>query len=222
MASVPTDPLSVWCPHCGACPDEECYDDHEHTARVAAALDVDPLPYWPWPDEDREAWLSAMPYKDFLRTPEWRERREIMLNRAGYSCQDCGDDHRLQVHHLTYERRGAEWPGDLMVLCDACHIACHPTKRRQGASVSYGAYVQACIDERRRRAIGRQPWDYAAVKYASDNFPDYPEARVVEVLVDLRWPDRPVTVGEVHKQLKQRVTAQEKRAWEAWLEGQAA
>ena len=33
----------------------------------------------------------------------------------------CGVKHRLQVHHLTYERLGNERDEDLKVLCWACH-----------------------------------------------------------------------------------------------------
>lgn len=79
--------------------------------------------------------------------------------------------------------------------------------------MSYGAYVQACIDERRWRTIGTADWDYAAMKYASDNFSDYPESRVIQALRDLRWPDRPVRVGEVHTRLDAVVSAEEKREW---------
>jgi hypothetical protein len=63
--------------------------------------------------------------------------------------------------------------------------------------VSYGAYVQACIDERRSSVLGSRSWEFGAVKYANDNFADFPEEKVVEVLCALRWPDRPVTVSEV-------------------------
>lgn len=44
---------------------------------------------------------------------------------ADARCQICnvGDD--LQVHHRTYVRFGAEWPGDLTVLCADCHQLYH-------------------------------------------------------------------------------------------------
>lgn len=79
--------------------------------------------------------------------------------------------------------------------------------------MSYGAYVQACIDERRHKTIGRADWDYAAVKYANDNFPDYPEHIVISVLRAMRWPDRPVGVREVLPRLNQRVTPAQRRRW---------
>jgi hypothetical protein len=31
----------------------------------------------------------------------------------------------VEVHHLTYERLGAELPGDLEAVCAPCHRAAH-------------------------------------------------------------------------------------------------
>jgi hypothetical protein len=57
---------------------------------------------------DRVAALRAMPYREYLRTPEWQPRRERALERAGRRCQVCYGDEQLDVHHRTYERRGDE------------------------------------------------------------------------------------------------------------------
>lgn len=85
--------------------------------------------------------------------------------------------------------------------------------------MSYGAFVQACIDERRRAALRGQTWEYGAAKFASDHLPDYPELRVFEALRALRWPDRPVTVSEALRWLRQNVTPEELRAWSAEMDG---
>jgi len=65
--------------------------------------------------------LATMPYQEYLQTPEWHAKRHLALKRAGYKCQKCYHQDRLEVHHLTYERRGHELPSDLMVLCRTCH-----------------------------------------------------------------------------------------------------
>lgn len=213
------DPLTALCPHCGAQEGDECWAPAEHTDRmIAASIGGCDLAWWPEFDDDRLEQLAAMPYRAYLTSPEWAERREAIRDRAHYRCESCGGTHRLQVHHTTYERRGYEWPSDLKLLCDPCHTACHVDTRLNGASVSYGAYVQACIDERRQQVMGNATWDYAAVKYANDNFPDYPEPSVVVLLAELKWPDRPVSVGEVSKALKERVTPAERRAWAEHLD----
>src|SRR5262249_13838321 len=59
--------------------------------------------------------LRTMPYRDYLLTPEWQERRKRHMKQAGYRCQICNAYKvRLNVHHRTYERRGNEAPGDLI------------------------------------------------------------------------------------------------------------
>ena len=65
--------------------------------------------------------LKSMDYKDYLRTPEWQERRDKALHQANGRCQRCGNYRDLQVHHKTYERKGEELPQDLIVLCRDCH-----------------------------------------------------------------------------------------------------
>jgi hypothetical protein len=61
-----------------------------------------------------------MPYQDYLQTPEWRERAADALQRAGHRCQVCKRNRECHVHHRTYQRCGAEFPADLIVLCDEC------------------------------------------------------------------------------------------------------
>jgi hypothetical protein len=74
---------------------------------------------------EREHQLRTMPYKEYLQTPEWQERRKAALKRAGHSCQVCNRRRQLHVHHRTYERRGVELNRDLIVLCDECHALYH-------------------------------------------------------------------------------------------------
>lgn len=74
--------------------------------------------------EERER-LPSMPYKEYLQTEHWKEKRKGALKRAGYKCQLCNSDLMLQVHHRTYERRGSERAADLIVLCQRCHKDFH-------------------------------------------------------------------------------------------------
>lgn len=76
--------------------------------------------------------LATMPYEDYLRTPEWRERSAACKAAAGHRCQLCYAPGALQAHHRTYERRGHEEPGDLIALCDSCHRT-HHNHMRKGA-----------------------------------------------------------------------------------------
>lgn len=74
---------------------------------------------------ERGAELAAMPYPEYLQTPEWQARRQFALDRAEWRCQVCNREDRLHVHHNTYERRGVERAADLIVLCEDCHGLYH-------------------------------------------------------------------------------------------------
>lgn len=70
--------------------------------------------------------LRAMPYDEYLRTPEWKKTRAAALVRADHQCaMDPSHTDPLDVHHRYYERRGGELPSDLIVLCRACHSLHH-------------------------------------------------------------------------------------------------
>ncbi len=91
----------------------------------AARLPAEPAVNHPV-SRERLSELSGMPYWRYLRTPEWRRTRAIALFRAGYACSlDVTHTSDLDVHHRTYERRGAELPSDLVVLCRSCHLLHH-------------------------------------------------------------------------------------------------
>ena len=78
---------------------------------------------------ERLAELKAMPYRDYLRTPEWRRTRAAALFRAGHACAlDVSHDGELDVVHRSHERRGEELASDLVVLCSDCLAAQRATK----------------------------------------------------------------------------------------------
>jgi len=75
---------------------------------------------------DKNILLHTMPYDEFLQTKYWKKFAKERLHEAGCKCSKCGrDDITLQVHHLTYERRGHELSSDVIVLCKACHLETH-------------------------------------------------------------------------------------------------
>lgn len=64
-------------------------------------------------------------YNDYLLSPHWLSFRKRALDKAHHLCQSCGSRHSLQVHHLTYQRLGAELLSDVRVLCKDCHRSQH-------------------------------------------------------------------------------------------------
>ena len=72
--------------------------------------------------------LRQEEYRRYLKTNHWKKTRAIALQRGHYKCHDCGSKSNLQVHHLTYVRRGHEKQSDLVVVCKKCHEKRHGIK----------------------------------------------------------------------------------------------
>jgi hypothetical protein len=65
-------------------------------------------------------------YDAYIGSPEWEVRRAAAMKKANNICERCGvsfEPKELDVHHLTYDRLGHEWPSDLKVVCRRCHPA---------------------------------------------------------------------------------------------------
>lgn len=95
---------------------------------------------------ERVAELRVMAYVDYLKTPEWRRRRDRAIRLSGFKCSACQKRGSLQVHHVNYAHLGEEWETDLEVLCRGCHEGHHfDESRRQ----HLGVYVRLVSDAMR-------------------------------------------------------------------------
>jgi hypothetical protein len=82
--------------------------------------------------------LRAMPYEEYLQTPWWRLRRHARLEKAHGKCERCGKVTSIaDVHHVHYDRRGAERDTDLEVLCRDCHAGHHFDESRKQHTGQY-------------------------------------------------------------------------------------
>lgn len=66
-----------------------------------------------------------MDYKVYLQGEHWRLMRRLRREVDNDQCAICGSIDKLNVHHKTYERIGAEKLGDLITLCYECHGKYH-------------------------------------------------------------------------------------------------
>ena len=73
-------------------------------------------------------------YGELLFRPEWRLKREIILARDNYTCQFCGAQEDLQVHHRQYHyverlrifKLPWDYPSEcLITICQRCHSKGH-------------------------------------------------------------------------------------------------
>ena len=72
---------------------------------------------------------------DFYTSAKWRHKREIILKRDGYLCQNCKrygkQVQAVTVHHIKHLDEYPELALDsknLISLCNACHNKQHPEK----------------------------------------------------------------------------------------------
>lgn len=71
---------------------------------------------------NQEFWLM---YEDYLRSPEWKQRRGLVLQRANGICEVCEINEPVDVHHETYEHLCCEPLEDLKAVCKFCHDYLH-------------------------------------------------------------------------------------------------
>jgi hypothetical protein len=60
-------------------------------------------------------------YREYIKSPAWRQKAEAAKKRAGYRCEVCNSPENLNAHHRCYDRLFIEEPGDITVLCRECH-----------------------------------------------------------------------------------------------------
>jgi hypothetical protein len=60
-------------------------------------------------------------YYAYIKSPAWKRKADAAKKRAGYRCQVCNGENRLEAHHRTYDNLGHEKPEDITVLCHKCH-----------------------------------------------------------------------------------------------------
>lgn len=73
-------------------------------------------------EQSKEWWAR---YDAYMRSPQWREKRDAVMRRAGGFCEGCGKERATQVHHLTYAHLCAEFLWELRAVCTPCHERIH-------------------------------------------------------------------------------------------------
>lgn len=80
-------------------------------------------------EEDKTEWFKQ--YNIYLLSPEWRQKRDIVLKRDNYKCQCCLTGLATQVHHKSYDLvdfKGSEPCFNLVSICTPCHELIHEKK----------------------------------------------------------------------------------------------
>ena len=75
--------------------------------------------------------MNKEEYNKLLKDPRWKAKRGEILERDGHKCTQCGNTHRLSVHHNFYDDINPwEYKNeDLVTLCNECHKEYHRQNR---------------------------------------------------------------------------------------------
>jgi hypothetical protein len=90
-------------------------DDHPHIWSAELEFEIKMTSY-------------KMFYLNHLQSDKWISFRAEVFRKRGFLCEICYSPMNLQLHHLTYERIGFEYPADVMILCGKCHQKAHGIK----------------------------------------------------------------------------------------------
>jgi 5-methylcytosine-specific restriction endonuclease McrA len=89
-----------------------------------------------------------MRYEEYIHSPGWYIRRQLLIIDHGGKCAICPRIHELQVHHLNYECLGHEKKDDVIVLCVRCHNDLHEALRKFSApEIAVKQYLPVTMDE---------------------------------------------------------------------------
>jgi 5-methylcytosine-specific restriction endonuclease McrA len=78
-------------------------------------------------DQSHRFWNN---YNEYLNSPEWKEKREIVFKRDNNKCQSCLNKDATQVHHKDGQFRMNEPLFTLVSVCDKCHEIITQIERR--------------------------------------------------------------------------------------------
>lgn len=71
--------------------------------------------------------ISKTEKQNYLSSPIWQTKRKQRLVIDNYTCQMCGSQEPLEVHHIHYRTFKQESMDDLVSLCRKCHAYIHQT-----------------------------------------------------------------------------------------------
>src|SRR5579859_5354533 len=72
---------------------------------------------------DKWKWFKL--HSLYLKSPEWKQKREVILERDNHKCKYCGSTENLQIHHKSYKNWQNEREDELITLCSDCHAKIH-------------------------------------------------------------------------------------------------
>lgn len=74
-------------------------------------------------------------YERYIHSDSWVARRALYFRTHDRKCLRCESREKIHLHHMTYERMGAELDEDMIPLCEPCHALVHKIHRQGNYSL---------------------------------------------------------------------------------------
>jgi hypothetical protein len=81
---------------------------------------------------ERQEWFEQ--HNAYLRTPKWRDKRRLVLERCAGLCEGCRSAPVEHVHHLSYDHWQDELLWELVGVCENCHHRAHKVVKFVGVN----------------------------------------------------------------------------------------
>lgn len=88
-------------------------------------------------------------YKRYIKSPQWAQRRAILISKRGGRCEVCGTAQQIKLHHAHYATLTKERTQDVRVLCQKHHLELHALHRKAGRPDLY-TFTLKYISSKRR------------------------------------------------------------------------
>lgn len=89
--------------------------------------------------------MNTKAYWELLKDPRWQRKRLEIMQRAGFACEECGDNiSTLNVHHKIYRKGAMPWEyenAELQCLCEHCHEEQHGLRTRLNEAIARFAAI---------------------------------------------------------------------------------
>lgn len=98
--------------------------------------------------------MTKKEYDKALKSPQWKAKRKVILERDNYTCTKCGCKDNLHVHHTYYLSDKMPWevPNScLITLCRVCHKKEHEGRDIKSFVRNTSSKKQKKLSKRKRK-----------------------------------------------------------------------
>ena len=127
--------LFYQCTNCGFANRAKCLNSKKYDEQIEAEFDnhkfddraVEKLKELNFLKQQFQYYKNSIYFKyyEYLNSPEWKEKRKLVLERDNFICQRCKISPAHDVHHISYDAIYKEPLSDLLSVCRNCHLEIH-------------------------------------------------------------------------------------------------